>query len=78
MNIYRESTQNKNWIFSKPDLDLNQVSKFERGLKILAELSRDTTQQFIQQIKDEKDQNKDNKDRQQIKVHVNLKSIIFY
>ena len=70
MNIYQNSTQNKNWIFKKPDLDLMQVSKFERGLKILAELNRDLNKQ-IHSV-----ENKEgiNENKPTIKVLVNLKS----
>jgi hypothetical protein len=46
MSVFKQSTQYKHWIFKKPDLDLMQVQKFERGLKILADLNRDINQQI--------------------------------
>lgn len=73
MNIYKESTQYKNWLFkSKQELDHLQVAKFERGLKILAELNRDLmAQEHLNQS-----QNRElgiNRPPPQ-KVYVNLKS----
>ncbi len=46
MNFFKGSTQFKNWMYNnKNELDRLQVSKFERGLKILAELNRDLQSQ---------------------------------
>jgi hypothetical protein len=61
MNFFKESTQYKNWFFnSKQELEKSLVSKFERGLRILAELNRDLLTQ----------------EHPQSKVSVNLKSKI--
>lgn len=46
MSVFKQSTQFKHWIFKNPDIDLMQVQKFERGLKILADLNRDINQQL--------------------------------
>lgn len=41
MYRWKNSTQNNKWIFSKSELDHLQLTKFERGLKILAELNKE-------------------------------------
>ncbi len=75
MSIFKESTQYKKWIFKKPELDLNQVSKFERGLRILAELNRDINQQLHSAPTGNLPVNQDSSlNKQQSKVVVNLKS----
>ena len=68
MNIFKESTQFKNWILkSQNDLDTAQIQKYERGLKILANLNNDLQ---AQQAHDQS-----NKEKQvPQKVGVNLKS----
>lgn len=79
MNIYKESTQFKNWIFNKQEIDKLQVSKFEKGLKILTELQSDiqqihpqNNQKIISDIKAPIDIPK----QQPTKVMISLKSKI--
>lgn len=46
MNIFKDSTQYKNWFFkSQSDIDHAQFQKFEKGLSILAKLSNDLQSQ---------------------------------
>jgi len=59
MNIYKESTQNKNWIFNENSLLQIQALKFQRGLQILDELkkSNETHKVRLQSIKPEEEKN---------------------
>lgn len=73
--MFKQSTQNKNWLFDKQDqLDKLQITKFERGLKIIADLNKDLHPPEI--IATNLD-GKDPKQAQQ-KISVNLKSIYSY
>jgi hypothetical protein len=65
MYRWKNSTQNCKWIYSKSELDHMQLTKFERGLKILAELNKE---QMVNVINSEGV-------KSQQKVLVNLKSI---
>jgi hypothetical protein len=80
MNGFKESTQYKNWLFkSKQELDKAQISKFERGLKILAELNRDLHGAEYSHMKDNKEIKNVSQAQSQshpTKVSVNLKSNI--
>ena len=78
--MFKQSTQYKNWQFEKQDqLDKLQITKFERGLKIIADLNKDLqpTEISVSQL----ETNKDPKQSQQ-KISVNMKStntiITFY
>ena len=70
--MFKQSTQYKNWQFEKQDqLDKLQITKFERGLKIISELNKDLLPTDInasqsEMIKDLK--------QSQHKISVNMKS----
>ncbi len=64
MNRWKNSTQNGKWIYKNSELDHIQLTKFERGLKILAELNKEQTNNLV---------NAEGVKSQQ-KVLVNLKS----
>jgi hypothetical protein len=75
MNIFKQSSQYRNWLFHGQDnLDKQQLTKFERGLKIIAELNKDLQGLEIIHHHDIKDNKDSNKGTQQ-KISVNLKSI---
>jgi hypothetical protein len=64
MYRWKNSTQNGKWIYKNSELDHIQLTKFERGLKILAELNKEQTNNIV---------NAEGVKSQQ-KVFVNLKS----
>jgi hypothetical protein len=72
--MFKQSTQNKNWLFEKQEqLDKLQITKFERGLKIIAELNKDLQPPEVTSSQPEV--GKDSKMQiPQQKISVNLKS----
>jgi hypothetical protein len=70
--MFKQSTQYKSWQFEKQDqLDKLQITKFERGLKIISELNKDFQPTEVnasqsEMIKDVK--------QSQHKISVNMKS----
>ena len=40
MNNFISSTQLKNWIFKQDDIEKNQKSKFDRGLRIVSDINK--------------------------------------
>jgi hypothetical protein len=70
--MFKQSTHFKNWLFEKQEhLDKLQITKFERGLKIISELNKDL---HPSEVVSSQIDIKDNKQSQQ-KISVNLKSI---
>lgn len=63
MNIFKQSTQFKNWSFTPEQLDTMQIKKFERGLAIIAELNKNIHQD-----------NSNNQKTPHQKISVNIKS----
>jgi hypothetical protein len=76
--MFKQSTQFKYWLFEKQDqLDKLQITKFERGLKIIAELNKDLQPPEV--ASNQPELSKDPKMQiSQQKISVNLKSSLIF
>jgi len=76
--MFKQSTQFKYWLFEKQDqLEKLQITKFERGLKIIAELNKDLQPPEV--ASNQSELSKDPKMQiSQQKISVNLKSSLIF